>query len=570
MATKTITQFGTISGVAAGDELLIWDTSTSLTRKVAYSALAAAVLTAPTITDFTNATHTHQTNAQGGKLDHGAALNGLSDDDHTQYLLATGSRAGATSQAQAFTNGVRANTIDTASGDVTITPASGILALYGTDINMISDSNTRQSLYTYSDSGFAQFQLYRAKGSQASPSAVSSGISLGALTFRGYHSGNAFHNTGSVDIRAVSTEAFTSTARGGELRIYTTATGTTTLAQIAVFSNAGALGVGVTSPVALLDLAASTTTRASARIAAGSRPTTPNTGDLWDDGALVNYHKNATTAAVDNLLKLEHSSSGTPAAGFGIGVLAQLQSSTTETQSAGRLTWHWADATHASRAAVGRLTAYYTSTERAVIVWTATSSSATVAISGTLSVSEKLRASATGESIAVGSSNTSTYVNIAGTRSYFGYDGNNVVVQGGANKGVKLLVNNATFGSGSGAYLNTAGQLGIGITPAALLHGHDGSGGFLFINRTSIGGTAVTVIANGTGDVTQRVAYFGWVENSAGFSQSLSGNRANGASGVVTDGTNDLTIAVAANGTFTLQATAGAATWTVVAMAVWR
>ena len=33
--------------------------------------------------------HTHQTTAQGGKLDHGAALTGLGDNDHPQYLLAT-------------------------------------------------------------------------------------------------------------------------------------------------------------------------------------------------------------------------------------------------------------------------------------------------------------------------------------------------------------------------------------------------------------------------------------------------------------------------------------------------
>lgn len=35
-----------------------------------------------------NADHSHQsTGAQGGKLDHGAALNGRGDDDHTQYLI---------------------------------------------------------------------------------------------------------------------------------------------------------------------------------------------------------------------------------------------------------------------------------------------------------------------------------------------------------------------------------------------------------------------------------------------------------------------------------------------------
>lgn len=80
--------------------------------------------------------HSHQSNAEGGSLaiaaitgipgtiatiltdhtkaihdalalDHGA-LSGKSDDDHTQYLLASGARVGAASQDQKFTNDVRA------------------------------------------------------------------------------------------------------------------------------------------------------------------------------------------------------------------------------------------------------------------------------------------------------------------------------------------------------------------------------------------------------------------------------------------------------------------------------
>lgn len=39
-----------------------------------------------------SADHSHQTTgAQAGKLDHGAALGGLGDDDHTQYVLGAGS-----------------------------------------------------------------------------------------------------------------------------------------------------------------------------------------------------------------------------------------------------------------------------------------------------------------------------------------------------------------------------------------------------------------------------------------------------------------------------------------------
>lgn len=58
--------------------------------------LANKTLTTPTIASFTNATHNHQNAAGGGQLDHGAALTGLTDDDHTQYALLAGRTGGQT------------------------------------------------------------------------------------------------------------------------------------------------------------------------------------------------------------------------------------------------------------------------------------------------------------------------------------------------------------------------------------------------------------------------------------------------------------------------------------------
>lgn len=67
---------------------------------ITHSAGASVVLT-PTRQSFDDLhdrieAHTHTgtgTPNTGAKLDHGAALNGLADDDHPQYLLASGSRA---------------------------------------------------------------------------------------------------------------------------------------------------------------------------------------------------------------------------------------------------------------------------------------------------------------------------------------------------------------------------------------------------------------------------------------------------------------------------------------------
>jgi hypothetical protein len=57
----------------------------------------------------------------GGVTDHGA-LTGLSDDDHDQYLLATGTRAGSSSQAQSFgAAGIKADVVEEHTGAAGVT-----------------------------------------------------------------------------------------------------------------------------------------------------------------------------------------------------------------------------------------------------------------------------------------------------------------------------------------------------------------------------------------------------------------------------------------------------------------
>lgn len=92
-------------------------------------------------------------------------------------------------------------------------------------------------------------------------------------------------------------------------------------------------------------------------------------------------------SAVRNVLILDHANlSDAPTAGFGNGIIFLARSSTTEKQSMGRLTYEWATATHASRAATGKLTAYYITTERTALQWTADSSAVTLETGGFVGV----------------------------------------------------------------------------------------------------------------------------------------------------------------------------------------
>jgi hypothetical protein len=62
----------------------------TITTNTAIQSLTNKTLIQPTISDFTNAMHDHTNEIKGGKLDHGTALNGLNDDDHSQYMLLAG------------------------------------------------------------------------------------------------------------------------------------------------------------------------------------------------------------------------------------------------------------------------------------------------------------------------------------------------------------------------------------------------------------------------------------------------------------------------------------------------
>lgn len=102
----------------------------------------------------------------------------------------------------------------------------------------------------------------------------------------------------------------------------------------------------------------------------------------FGDSQTVLQSPTALTNTVKNVLQVSHITTGVVANGFGVGIQALLESSTTEKQLAGRLTWEWATATHATRKALGKLTAFDAATEREAMQWGVDGSNPTLGFLG--------------------------------------------------------------------------------------------------------------------------------------------------------------------------------------------
>lgn len=216
-------------------------------------------------------------------------LGTIATDSQATYLAATGATTGATSQVQAFTNGLKFPSAQPA-----------------------SDSTTA-------------FRVFKADGSTAVLTVDTTNQYVIASGY--FNSGSGYRIGGSLVVKVTSTLLDLFSAGG--VRISKNSNGN----AIFTIADGASISGGVTHSLVSTD-----------------------------------------TNAIRNFYTISHTTSGTAAAGLGTALTVQIQSSTTADQDAGRLSWQWITATHASRASKGQLSAYYTATERPVITWGADSS----------------------------------------------------------------------------------------------------------------------------------------------------------------------------------------------------
>lgn len=140
-----------------------------------------------------------------------------------------------------------------------------------------------------------------------------------------------------------------------------------------VFSGAATLGISsanirilTTTQFSWGSITSQTQDTALARNAAAVVEVNTGTAGQW--GSLKAGNRDAGTTTITDGLTLGHQSTGTPAAGLGIGIQLNINSSTTADQSAARLTAEWVVATHASRTARATLNVFDTATREGLRV----------------------------------------------------------------------------------------------------------------------------------------------------------------------------------------------------------
>jgi hypothetical protein len=103
----------------------------------------------------------------------------------------------------------------------------------------------------------SHLSLRRARGAEGSPLAIQANDEIGSVKFRGY-TGTAFPTNDQTQIDAIASQPFTASHNGSFLRFMTTPNGTIIGQERMRIDHNGQIGIGTTTPTALLDIAGTT------------------------------------------------------------------------------------------------------------------------------------------------------------------------------------------------------------------------------------------------------------------------------------------------------------------------
>jgi len=295
----------------------------------------------------------------------------------TGGLLATGATAGATSQSQAFTNGIIGPSWKPSADSTT---ALQLQNAAGTAVVTVDTTNNRLSLpfgVVYSGSSqlvrfdAVEANVFLGASGNASVSganntgigryalsSLTSGINNLGLGYGALYSNSAGSNNYAIGLMAMAyaTDPTGVVAVGNYSGQYATGGNSVFIGHMAGNHETGTQRLYIDS----FDRTDEATGRISSLLY-GEFNSAVASQLLRVNGVLQPLMTDGVTAAVTNVLVVGHNSSGVPSVGFGSGQLFTLKSSTTTDQNAAAVKVLWNDATHATRKADLVLTAYDTS-----------------------------------------------------------------------------------------------------------------------------------------------------------------------------------------------------------------
>lgn len=376
------------AGATDNNKVWIWNNTTG--KYTQTTTLTSFTLVTPTIsgTGFANANHAHTGSTSGGTLDHGAALTGLADDDHTQYLLATGSRAGASAAPQTFTNGIVGPSWKPASNSIT---AAQIQNAAGTAILNIDTTNGRLGINNSAPAGPLDASGAGASTIERTSTTVNTSLSAMQIGIGGsvghgtggpallFYANNSTPAKGFIGRLSAAWENSTAGSEAGAVTISTrlNSADTNAATERLRITSAGLVGLSTAGPTAWLDIPASTADQASLRMRSATvDPTVINDGEIWRNGGFNAFAVIAGTTANVDFLTLNRSNASSTGNGFGAGIHVKLKSNTVVGESAGKLTYWWAVASNSVRASYSQWSTFYTTTENPSITIGSNSSGA--------------------------------------------------------------------------------------------------------------------------------------------------------------------------------------------------
>lgn len=124
--------------------------------------------------------------------------------------------------------------------------------------------------------------------------------SSGFVKFPTYQSALSVESSNRWNIFAPYTnEDMAFVSRGGHTFVVNGSAGGATHFDSVRFAPNGRMGVGQMSPTAFVDISGSTTNETSLRVRSGTAPTSPNDGDIWNDGTDLHIRIGSTTYTLD-------------------------------------------------------------------------------------------------------------------------------------------------------------------------------------------------------------------------------------------------------------------------------